>query len=111
MTARVVQLVQHVGADAPGAPLAVVDLGPGAQLNRHVIRVDLSGNAVEEDAALPTDPLRWDPSRQQPRRQLFDDRSPKLAPRLLAPVRDLERRREEALRMFLTVRHIVQSHR
>ena len=52
---RVVELVEHVGLDAAGAPLAVPRLGGAVALDGDVVRVDLRRPAVEQDPALATD--------------------------------------------------------
>ena len=63
----VVELVQHVGADPARAPLAVVGLGRAGALDRHVVRVDLGGDAIEQDAPLASDGLGADPACEQDR--------------------------------------------
>ena len=49
---RVVELMKDVGVDPAGSPFAVVRLGGRLPLDRHVVRVDLGPNAVEQDPSL-----------------------------------------------------------
>ncbi len=55
MGARVVELVEDVGVDPAGAPLAVDRLGRPGRLDGDVVRVDLGPDAIEQDPALPSD--------------------------------------------------------
>ena len=55
VAARVVELVEDVGVDAPRAPLAVVRLGRALALDGHVVRVDLGAHAIEQDPPLAPD--------------------------------------------------------
>ena len=48
----VVELMQHVGVDPARAPLAVVGFGRPGPLDRHVVRMDLGRDAVEQDSPL-----------------------------------------------------------
>ena len=93
MCPGVVELVQDVGVDSAGAPLAVVDLGPGARLHRHVVGVDLGPHAVEQDAPLAADGRGA--AGQEAGRQLLDDGAAVLAAGRLAAIGDLEARPRE----------------
>ena len=93
----VVELVEDVGVDAAGAPLAVVRLGRAVALDGHVVRVDLGPDAIEQDAALAADGLGPGPAGEETRGQLLDEGSADLAADLLAAVGDGQRRREDRL--------------
>jgi hypothetical protein len=49
---RIVELVEDVGLDPAGAPLAVPRLRAAVDLDRHVVGMDLRGPPVEQDPAL-----------------------------------------------------------
>ena len=72
MGPSIVELVEDIGRDPARTPLAVIDLGAALALHGHVVRVDLGGNAVEEDAPLASHVAR--PAREEPGRQLLHDR-------------------------------------
>ena len=94
---RIVELVEDVGVDAARAPLAVVGLGRAVALDRHVVRVDLRADPIEQDAPLATDGVGADPAREELRGQLLDERAADLAADLLAAVGDRQRRLEDRL--------------
>jgi len=58
MAAGIVELVEHVGVDAPGAPLAVVRLRPLVRLESHVVWMDLRPDTVEQDPPLASNGRR-----------------------------------------------------
>ena len=58
VAARVVELVEHVGVDPAGAPLAVVDLGARLALHGHVVRVDLGRGRRRTGRAVRAGPGR-----------------------------------------------------
>ena len=88
---RVVELVQDVRVDAARAPLAVVRLGRAGSLHGDVVRVDLRGDAIEQDPPLAPDGLRARRAGPAAGGELLDDRAADLAADLLAAVGDLER--------------------
>ena len=97
MPARVVELVQHVGADPARAPFAVVRLVPGFPLDGHVVRMDLGANAVEQDPPFAADGVGPHPPREESRRQLLHDGAADLAADRLTTIRDLERHGQDRL--------------
>ena len=77
---RIVELVEHVRVDAAGAPLAVVRLGRAVALDRHVVRVDLRADPVEQDPPLATDGFAAPTRRARSRAvTLLDERAAQLA--------------------------------
>ena len=86
-------------SDPARAPLAVPGLGRAVGLDRHVVRVDLGRDAVEQDPPLAPDgrgDRRAAPG-QQARGDRLDDRAADLAADLLAAIGDLERDRQDRL--------------
>ena len=91
MGSRVVELVEDVRVDAPGAPFAVDRLGGTPFLDGHVVGMDLGTNAVEEDPTLATDPRHGPRSKagttaDQQLGHRFDDRASELRANLLAAI-------------------------
>ena len=96
---RVVELVEDVRVDPARAPLAIPGLGSAGNLDRHVVRVDLGRDPVEQDPPLAPDGrgAGCAASGQQPRRDRLDDRAAELAADLVAAIGDLERDRQDSL--------------
>jgi len=94
---RVVELIEHVRADAARAPLAVVGLrGPGP-LNGHIVWMDLGRDGVEENPAFAVNGRRADSPGKEPLCEGLDDRTTNLRTSLLAALRDREGRRQDRL--------------
>ena len=97
---RVVELVEDVRPDPARAPLAIPGFGSPGDLDRHVVRVDLGRDTIEQDPALAPDRRRdrRPASGKQPRGDRLDDRATDLAADLVATIGDLERDRQDRLR-------------